>query len=118
MNRDHIQEEVAHLAQTPDLLACAVVEASTGMIFVWQSADPALEITIEAATDYWRLCQRNAERAGQFGKLQTISVQYEAGLVNLLPCGPDMVFVTVAKQMFTGWREWPRQVARVAKLLS
>jgi len=114
---DLINAELRHLAATPGVRLCALVDSQTGMLWLSAGELAGMEHLVEAARDYWRVHQRHGGAFEALGPALGLSVLHETGLVNLLPCGPDLVLVTVAERGKLSLTGWPGRLVLLRSLL-
>jgi hypothetical protein len=100
------------LDRSPDVRACALVEAASGLVWTRCGAHVGNEPLWEAASEYWRLHGRiEAHFAEQMGPLGAAVLYHHRGLLVILPCArdPDLLLVCVASPQAVDWRTWRQQ---------
>ena len=112
-----IVSELQHLAATPGVRLCALVDTQTGMVWLAAGEQQGMDSLLEAARDYWRVHQRHGMAFDTLGAAIGITVLHEAGSVNLLPCGQELVLVTVADPGHINFRGWPGRLVLLRSLL-
>lgn len=113
MSAQSLQPELQAIAEMDGLSACAVVDAATGMVL--QSAGPLDQIPVaEAATDYWRMCGRQAAAFGRLGDLRVLVAIHQRARLTILPCGPGLLLVCVSEENDrVDWNRWRGLVGRL-----
>lgn len=117
MKKQLIAKELQRMAATPGVVACALVDVGAGMVYLSAGDTPNIEAVAEAASDYWRLYQRNGNNFAELGPLQAVSTIHRDGVVSLMPCSEGIVLATISRRMQLDMSAWHRQVAQLAALL-
>lgn len=117
MNQQHIAQELASMAETSGVIACALVEISTGMVYASAGKHPGIDCLAEAASDYWRLYKRIQANFDDFGPLEAVSAQHKRGVMSLIPCSEGLVVATVSLPSKLDWRVWSAKVKVLGALL-
>lgn len=117
MKKQLIAQELALMAATPGVVACALVDVGTGMVYLSAGNAPDIEAVAEAASDYWRLYQRNGNNFAELGPLQAVSTVHRDGVVSLMPCGDGIVLATISRRMQLDLSAWFRKVGHLATLV-
>ena len=94
MNTQQVSAELAGMALTPGVKACALVDSATGMVYLSAGSHPQIDAIAEAASDYWRLHQRSGVPFAGLGPLQAISMIHRDGVLSL----PDAVALAKMQQ--------------------
>lgn len=118
MNSKYIRAKIDSMAKTSGINGCAVIEVSAGM--VWHAAGEIDNLTIvaEAASDYWRLYLRLKSNFDQFGELHRCVLDHANNQISLLPCGEDMVFLTLSDETHAvDWSSWYTRIQQLNNLL-
>lgn len=112
MNLELLRDRLEAMAALPGMRGCALVDGATGM--VWLSAGDAEQLPLaEAATDYWRLCQRQEAFAG-LGRVRAQIVIHEHARVTLVRCGEGLLLVTLSHEPdAVDWKRWKHATARI-----
>jgi predicted regulator of Ras-like GTPase activity (Roadblock/LC7/MglB family) len=114
VNRQGITQELSRMALTRGVIACALVDVQTGMVYASAGKDPDLEMVAEAASDYWRLHQRNSERFESLGPLRAVSLVHAQKVLTLMPCTEGVVMATISHRMggldMTAWYQAVREL--------
>jgi hypothetical protein len=106
VNKDLITAELRYLASTPGVRLCALVDIQTGMVWLAEGRKEGMDGVLEAARDYWRVHQRLGASFEALGAAHAITVRHESAVLNLLPCEPGLVLVTLAEPGRIGLRGW------------
>ena len=114
---DLISAELRHLAATPGVSVCALVDSQTGMVWLSEGEQAGLESLVEAARDYWRVHQRHGNAFGPLGPVLGLSVLHESSLVNVAPCGVELLLVTVAERGRVRFGSWSGRLVLLRSLL-
>jgi hypothetical protein len=112
MNENLIRVELASLANTPGVRACALVESSSGLV-LQTAGDPTIEQHLwEAAVDYWRVHFRVQSHISDIGHLHGISTYYSQGILVLLPCNSqaDLIFICLGAHKGVDWSDVQKKV--------
>lgn len=117
MSTDPVSHELAQLAAVPGVIGCALVDAATGMVLHSASRRDDAEPLAEAARDYWQVHKRNGGVFDGLGGAVAILVVHEHGVLNLLPCGDDLVLVTLAERSRVDFSTWPRRMQPLRALV-
>jgi len=117
LNTQHVAAELANMAQTPDVSACALVDSATGMVYLSAGDHPRIDLIAEAATDYWRLHARSGTPFADLGPLQAISMIHRDGVLSLMPCAEGMVMATLSERMALDMGAWFQRVGRLGRLI-
>jgi hypothetical protein len=113
MNRVHITEGVQRLSQAAGVYACALVDASSGM--VWQAsgaAEEEHEPVWEAAADYWRVRGQAQDSFSALGPLHVVLAFHAKHVLAILPCRcePELLMVYLARHHHVDWNAIQREV--------
>lgn len=117
MRKLRIGQALQAMASTPGVIACALVDIETGMVFASAGDHPNIDSLAEAASDYWRLYQRIRANFDEIGPLDAVSAQHRYGVVSLIPCGEGMVVATISKRKMLDWLDWIAKVSQLSKML-
>lgn len=117
MNYLDIDKELAHISSTPGIIACALVAADTGMIYLSTSSTKEFEMMAECARDYWRLHIKNSNIFMHMGNVNNIFIQHERNLLSIQPCGIKMILVTQAQLKEVDWSSWPATIKQLKNLI-
>ncbi|MCZ8258208.1 MAG: hypothetical protein O9327_21380 [Polaromonas sp.] len=116
MNKQEISAELASMAETPGVSACALVDSATGMVYLSAGKHPQIDAIAEAASDYWRMYARNGTPFAGLGPLQAISMIHKDGVLSLMPCGDGIVMATLSRRMELDLGAWHRRVGQLGRL--
>lgn len=112
MNTRAPQGVLARMAGLRGMRSCAVVDAETGM--VWHEAGEPEGLAIaEAASDYWRLCERQRVFAS-LGLARAQVAIHERLRLTIVACGRGLLLVAVSDE--PDRVEWPRWKAAAGEL--
>jgi hypothetical protein len=117
MNTQHLAAELAGMAQTPGVTACALVDCATGMVYLSAGKHPQIDAIAEAASDYWRLHARSGVPFAGLGPLQAISMIHRDGVLSLMPCGQGIVMATLSARMALDMGAWFQKVGKLGRLM-
>jgi hypothetical protein len=118
VNTQNISAELARMALTPGVEACALVDAATGMVYLSAGGHPGIDAIAEAASDYWRMHGRNGTPFASLGPLQAISMIHQDGVLSLMPCGNGIVMATLSGRMQLDLGAWYRRVSQLGLMVS
>jgi len=117
LNTQHVSAELANMALTPGVGACALVDPVTGMVYLTAGDHPSIDSIAEAASDYWRLYARGGTAFADLGPLQAISMIHRDGVLSLMPCTEGIVMATLSGRMALDMGAWFQKVARLGQLI-
>jgi len=118
-NRIAEQHELM-LNDTPGVSACALVDATSGLVWHRCGEQPAEnELLWEAAIDYWRLHERQSSHFASLGELGAAVMYHHEGVLAILPCRQDtgLLVVCRASHKDVDWRGWQKRVRQLAACL-
>lgn len=119
MSPQTIQSELDQMGAQPGVRGCALVDPTTGMI--WLASDNAqVELPIwEAAMDYWRLHQRHESLFAELGDLRAAVLYHGGGPLVLLPCTsePELLLVAHGGSQSVDWRGWQGRVRELGRMI-
>jgi len=118
VNTQQVSAELAGMALTPGVKACALVDSATGMVYLSAGSHPQIDAIAEAASDYWRLHQRSGVPFAGLGPLQAISMIHQDGVLSLMPCGEGIVMATLSGRMALDMGAWFQKVGKLGRLIS
>jgi len=117
LNYQDIEQELNHLAETPGIIACALVAIDTGMIYLTSSNKEQFDIIAEGARDYWALHQKNGNVFETLGTVSNIVVRHQHGLLSIRDCGQTMLLISMSKIKQVDWKQWSAQVNQLCHLV-
>jgi predicted regulator of Ras-like GTPase activity (Roadblock/LC7/MglB family) len=117
VNTQHVSAELASMADTPGVTACALVDSAAGMVYLSAGNHPQIDSIAEAASDYWRMHERSGSPFLDMGPLQAISMIHQDGVLSLMPCGKGIVMATLSERMALDMADWFRKVGRLGRLI-
>jgi hypothetical protein len=117
LNIQFVKQELVQVAKTSGVIACALVEADTGMIYLSTSRSIKFEVIAEGARDYWSLHHKNGNIFAEMGMLNNILIQHTKGLLTIQPCGEKTILITLAKLKKMDWKAWPKIIQPLRKLI-
>lgn len=117
MNTQQVSAELASMALTPGVSACALVDSATGMVYLSAGDHPQIDSIAEAASDYWRLHERSGSPFAKLGPLQAISMIHQGGVLSLMPCGKGIVMATLSARMELDMGAWFRKVEQLGRMI-
>ena len=105
MKSMRIGPELDQLAALPGVVACALVDAATGLVWHVSGDAPRAEHVWEAAVDYWRLHDRHQAHFAGLGALGAVGLYHTAGVLAILPCAhdPEVLLVALAEHRAVDW---------------
>lgn len=113
-----LEAELTQLAKTPGIIACVLVSADAGMVFMSSAKNPEVEAMAEAARDYWALHQKNGQLFATLGSVHNIFIQHSRAVLTVQGFGKaSMLLVTIARLSGVDWRSWPAQTQALADIL-
>lgn len=109
----------ALLASDAGVQGCALVDASSGLVWHHSGASFGPAPLWEAAVDYWRLQQRLQTNFEALGGLRAAVLHHRHGVLVVLPCvrEHELLLVTVARHGQVNWRQWQRGVKELGTLV-
>jgi predicted regulator of Ras-like GTPase activity (Roadblock/LC7/MglB family) len=117
VNTQRIAAELANMALTPGVRACALVDTVTGMVYLSAGSHPQIDSVAEVASDYWRMHERNGIPCVNMGALQAISIIHQDGVLILMPCGTGIVMATMCGRMQLDLGAWFRKVGHLGLMV-
>jgi hypothetical protein len=119
MNAARIADELGRVAAQPGIVACALVDGSTGLVWHVSGASSNSEHMWEAAVDYWRLHNRQKAHFTGLGPLGAAVMYHAGGVLAVLPCcdDPDVLFVSHGQHANVDWIALQRLVRTLGQLL-
>lgn len=115
MNFKPVEEQLIQLAETPGVIACALVATETGLIYSITTNNSQIEAMAESARDYWAIQYRNGGTFSKLGELTNIFVQHQKGILSLQPCGDNTLLVALIKLKHINWNKWPEIISPLKK---
>jgi hypothetical protein len=106
MTQELVTQELQYLAGVRGVRLCALVDSETGMIWLSAGQQDGMEGLLESARDYWRVHRRHGLTFDHLGDALGLTVRHEHALLNVTPCGPDLVLVTLAEPGGVHLRGW------------
>lgn len=110
MTASTLDESMQAIARRPGIEGCGLVDMSAG--FLWASAGQrAGEHALwEAAVEFWRLHQRNAQHFVGLGPLGAAVTYYANAVLAVMRCceDPDVLLVVVGAPRSVDWIETQR----------
>jgi len=105
MNSAKITAEIDLIAAQPGIIACALVDAGTGLVWHASSNSPNAEHLWEAAVDYWRLHDRQKVHFAGLGALGAAVMYHADGVLAVFPCcsEPAVLFVSHGEHRNVDW---------------
>ncbi len=117
VNTQQISAELAAMAATSGVEACALVDAATGMVYMAAGSQPRIDAIAEAASDYWRMYQRNGTPCSELGSLQVISMIHQSGVLSLIPCSKGILMVALSGRMKLELATWYQKVGALGRMI-
>jgi hypothetical protein len=119
MNSASISAELDRIAAQPGVIGCALVDASTGLVWHASSSSPNAERVWEAAVDYWRLHDRQKTNFEGLGALGAAVMYHVGGVLAVLPCcmERDVLFVSHGENRTVDWSAQQRMVRALGELV-
>jgi hypothetical protein len=118
LNYDSLDAELKLLSLTPGVIACVLVGADTGMIYLSTSKSTKVETIAEAARDYWALHSKNGKLFDPLGSVQHVFIQHSRAVLSIQMFGKAAILlVTIAKLKGVDWNTWPTVTHSIKKLL-
>jgi hypothetical protein len=120
MNIEFIERRVSELAAADGVLAVALVESSSGLVWHASGRETIAASLWEASIDYWRLYQRNQAHFGSLGELGAAVMHHHGGMLAMLPCDADadLFVVCLARHQSVNWLHWQAEVRAFGSQLS
>ena len=119
MNAERVRVELDRMARQPGLEGCALVDASTGLVWHASGSSADAEHVWEAAVDYWRLYERQKKLFTQLGPLGAAAMYHATGMLVVLPCcaDPDVLLVLHGRHRAVDWIALQRMARALGALL-
>jgi len=119
MNMQHVIAEMDRMAAHPGILGCALVDATTGLVWHASAGAPDAERVWEAAVDYWRLHDRQKLHFAGLGILAAAVMYHANGVLAVFPCStdPDVLLVAHGRHRGVDWIAWQCMVRTLGRLL-
>jgi hypothetical protein len=120
MNEGLIKAELKALADQPGVLACALVEGSSGLVWHATGGVAVAQPLWEAAIDYWRLHRRMSTHFQALGDLGAAVMYHLHAMLVILPCAEqgELLVVCIASHRSVQWREWQQRVRELGVRLT
>lgn len=119
MKSERLREALEQIAQLKGLQGCALVEIDAGM--VWHTAGSIVDVNkiAEAASDYWRLYQRQRVYFEHLGELRAQVMMHRDVRITMLPCGQGMLLVALSsEQEAVDWVQLQSRTGQVKQLVA
>lgn len=112
MNAAFIERRVSELAASEGVLAVALVESSSGLVWHAAGGTTMAPSLWEASIDYWRLYQRNQAHFRDLGELGAAVLYHHGGMLAVMPCDAkaDLFVVCFARHQSVNWMHWQAEV--------
>lgn len=121
MNAAELADTLQQMRQSvPGVRACALVEASSGLVWSRSGDIDSGEPLWEAAAEYWRLHQRlEVHFVDTLGELGGCVLYHRRGLLAIVPCSADpaLVLVAIGQARAVDWRRWQQQALQLGQRL-
>lgn len=119
MNNGRVAAELARMASHPGIVGCALVDATTGLVWHASDAGANTECMWEAAVDYWRLHDRRKTHFADLGMLAAAVMYHRAGVLAIIPCSsdPELLLISQGRHGSVDWTAWQRMARRLGKLI-
>jgi len=116
---DCIRTELDRMAYQPGIEGCALVEATTGLLWYASGAGAQAERIWEAAVDYWRLYERQKDQFTVLGPLGAVAMHHIEGLLVVLPCcaDPDLLLILHGGHGCVDWTALQRMTRALGRLV-
>lgn len=110
-----LQAALAAVAAQDGVDGCALVDLATGMVLQWVGPPDHLPVA-EAASDYWRLCDRQKAFA-VLGAPRAQVIIHAHKRVTIVRCGEGLLLVTVSDEnVAVDWARWKRSTGELHAL--
>jgi len=119
MNARRVASELARMASHPGIVGCALVDATTGLVWHSSGAGANTERMWEAAVDYWRLHDRQKTHFADLGVLAAAVMYHSEGVLAIIPCSsnPDLLLISQGRHGAVDWTAWQRMARGLGKLI-
>ncbi|MBW8831346.1 MAG: hypothetical protein JF606_18370 [Burkholderiales bacterium] len=119
MNSHQLSSELDIIAAQPSIIGCALVDASTGLVWHARGGVPKAELIWEAAVDYWRLHDRQKLHFAGLGALGAAVMYHTLGVLAVFPCcsDPDVLLVSHGQHQGVDWIALQRKARALGDLL-
>ena len=108
MMDEQVRAGLRAIVAQPGMRACSLVDLSTGMVLLWEGPAGLLPVA-EAASDYWRLCNRQEQVLGVLGPPLAQVLMHADTRVTIVRCGEGVLLVTLSKEgQAVDWDRWKR----------
>lgn len=116
MSAQRLREELEAMASQEGLCGCALVDLETGLVLHW-AGPPEQQPVAEAATDYWRLCNRQQAVFGMLGAPLAQVLIHAHTRVTIVRCGEGLLLVTLSQEaVAVDWARWKRATAHLQQV--
>lgn len=118
MKAQALSDLLDQFALLDGLIGCAVLDAETGMAWKTSGNAKSVQFVCEAATDYWRLHQRQeGEFASLLGPLVMQMIFHSRGRITIAQCSKSLLFVCLTREPDkVDWRLWKQKFASLKNL--
>lgn len=113
-----LETELRELAKTSGVIACVLVSADTGMVFMSSTKNSEVEAMAEAARDYWVLHQKNGKLFESLGQVRNVFIHHTRAILSVQMFGKaTMLLVTIAKLKSVDWNNWSENTKKIGELV-
>lgn len=114
-----LRDALDEVAGMHGLQGCALVEIDAGM--VWHEAGSIADVQkiAEAASDYWRLYQRQRVHFEHLGELRAQVMMHSEVRITMLPCGQGMLLIALSRERDpVDWARLQRKAGDLKQLVA
>ncbi len=113
-----IRAQLLTISMMEGVEGCALVEASTGLVWHATGRQDDLTHIAEAATDHWRNYQRHETSYRRLGALQAQVLMFAAQRITIVSCGRDLVHILFSDSVArVDWSTWRKKVSALRALV-
>jgi hypothetical protein len=119
MQASRLQAELTAMSAGTGLAGCALVDASTGLIWCSTGELQTTPLIAEAACDYWRLYLRNREYFQSMGEIRAQVLIHSEQRLTLVGFDPDLLLIAQSNENTRiDWRSWQVKIREFQALVS
>ena len=106
-----LHTELKSMTEEVGICGCALLNASTGLLWCATGQLENTPLIAEAACDYWRLYLRNREYFQDLGEIRAQILVHSQQRLTILGCGPDLLLVSLSdEKKVVDWKAWQTRV--------
>ena len=119
MNDKALRGVLEIMTQTPGIRACALVRTVSGDVWLHAGNAPELDEMARAAAEHWQLHGRRSKAFQSMGPLTAGIMIHMDGRLTLLPCGNELILLTVTDpNPSLDWERLQRRAHNLARFIT